>query len=141
MKRRIRTRAIRQSCAEPGPGDGVDPKDEQLAARRAAEAPRLPRKALQLARQVAHTVDGALAASPDPVLRDLQVLSAVPAPDSSRFLVTVASLRTLTPDEALAVLDRLQAVAARLRAEVAADISRRKVPLLAFHLAPERIAP
>jgi ribosome-binding factor A len=90
---------------------------------------------------VAHTVDGALAASPDPVLRDLQVLSAVPAPDSSRFLVTVASLRRLTPDEAVAILERLQAVAASLRAEVASAISRRKVPLLAFNLAPERPGP
>jgi ribosome-binding factor A len=138
MKRRLPRRTWRETCAEPGPGDGVDPKDERRAAERAGSA-RLPRKSLQLARQVAHTVDGALAASPDPVLRDLQVLSAAPAPDASRYLVTVSSLKALTPDQAQDALGRLAAGAARLRAEVASAICRRKVPLLAFQLAPARV--
>ena len=54
----------------------------------------------------------------------------------SRFLVTVSALRALTPDEAQIVLERLHDGVASLRTEVAAAISRRKVPLLAFQLAP-----
>lgn len=140
MKRRLPRRDLSQSRGEPGPGDGVDPRDERRAAARTG-ARRPPRKALQLARQVAHTLDAALAMSPDPLVRDLQVESVVPAPDVTRFLVTVASLRSLTPEEAQRTLERLAEHNTELRLEVAGAISRRKTPLLAFQLAPARQAP
>jgi ribosome-binding factor A len=140
MKRRLPRRDLTQSRGVPGPGDGIDPRDERRAAARQG-AGRPSRKALQLARQVAHTLDAALAMSRDPLVRDLQVESVVPAPDVTRFLVTVVSLRTLTPEDARRTLERLAEQNAELRLEVAGAISRRKTPQLAFQLAPAREAP
>lgn len=140
MKRRLPRRDLSQIRGIPGPGDGIDPRDELRAASRQG-VPRASRKSLQLARQVARTLDAALAMSNDPILRDLQVDSAVPAPDATRFIVTVASLRTLTPEDAQEILERLALHSKDLRMEVAAAISRRKTPLLAFQLAPARDLP
>ncbi len=140
MRRRIPRRNLSQIRGIPGPGDGIDPKDERRAAQRQG-IPRASRKSLQLARQVARTLDASLAMSNNPVLRDLQVDSAVPAPDATRFIVTVASLRDLTPEDAQNILEQLANHSKDLRMEVAAAISRRKTPLLAFQLAPARGAP
>lgn len=139
MNRRIPRRDLSQIRGEPGPGDGIDPKDERKAASRQG-IPRASRKSLQLARQVARTLDATLAMSSDPLLRDLQVDSVAPAPDATRFVVTVASLRALTPEDAQLTLAHLAQHNAELRMEVAAAISRRKTPLLAFQLAPARQA-
>jgi hypothetical protein len=79
-------RKIRQLCAEAGPGDGVDPRDERPTGR----APRRPdRKRRQLCRQVAETLAEVLAAQHDDLLRDLEVVAVEPGADRSRLLVTV----------------------------------------------------
>jgi ribosome-binding factor A len=72
--------------------------------------------------------------SGDDQLRNLQILSVVPAPNVSRFLVTVAPLpkERLDPAE---VLDRLDRASPRFRCEVASAITRRRAPLLVFRLA------
>ena len=119
---------IRELCGEPGPEDGLDPRETLRQHARAKGG----RKAQQLCGQVEQALNYALAAvCHDDVLRDLLVVSVVPAPDESRLLVTVGSVlgTSCDPTQVLASLSRQQA---KLRAEVAASIHRKKVPELTF---------
>jgi ribosome-binding factor A len=71
----------------------------------------------------------------DDVLRNLQVVTVEPAPDASRLRVTV---RVEPPSETIRpfqVLERLEHAAGRLRCEVAAAITRKRAPALAFRVA------
>jgi ribosome-binding factor A len=95
------------------------------------------RKLQQLCRQVeralAYVVPGGLA---DPVLQDLSIDSVTPAPDASRLLV---QLRTAQPAaDVPQILERLERVRGYFRREVAAAVTRKRVPELVFHLIPER---
>ena len=132
MKRRAPLRKqFGEFCGKRGPGDGKDPRYD-----RPVHGPRVkvPRKTLQLCGQVAQTVEVVLAEQPDDVLRNLHVIRAEPAPDESRVLVTVGPL---TPDALFdpgAVIAHLHAATVRLRTEVAAAITRRKAPALAFQV-------
>jgi ribosome-binding factor A len=93
------------------------------------------RKAKQLCRQVAETLDLVLSGdSRDELLQSLHVLSVVPAPNSSRMLVTVSA--DLPPEDynRRKILERLDEQTGRLRAEVAASIHRKRVPSLVFHV-------
>jgi ribosome-binding factor A len=82
---------------------------------------------------VAETLDSVLAGdSRDELLRALRVAAVTPAPDGSRFVVTVAarpSADRLDPDEVVAHLAR---ASGWLRSEVAAAVTRRRAPTLAF---------
>lgn len=122
---------IRRLCAEPGPGDGLDPRDEP----RAGTSPRRPaRKRSQLCRQVAETLNEALASQRDDALRDLEVIAVEPGPDPTRLLVTVRPLPG-APDDPAALLDRLERARGRLRTEIAAAITRRRTPEIDWRLA------
>jgi ribosome-binding factor A len=134
---------LRAVCGEIGPDDGVDPRELARARMKQHRAlnPRaegVGRKARQLGRQVAETLDAVLAGdSRDELLRGLRVVSVVPAPDASRLLVTVAPR---SPDEAerpdpVGMLARLERASGWLRTEVAGAVTRRKVPALTFRLA------
>jgi ribosome-binding factor A len=142
-KGRAWRRRAREVCAETGPDDGVDPRElarERLRRHRrigGVNAPKTAgRKALQLGRQVAEAVDAVLAGeSGDEVLASLRVVAVTPAPDASRLLVTVApgaGAGKVDPEEILA---RLARASGWLRTEVAAAVTRRKAPALAFRLA------
>lgn len=91
------------------------------------------RKLRQLCRQVEHAlayvVPGGLA---DPVLADLSVAAVRPGPDASRLTVWFRSGRSIS--EAPAILERLEHVRGLLRSEVAAAVTRKRAPELAFHL-------
>ena len=90
------------------------------------------RKAQQLCAQVAETLSFVLAECNDDILRDLLVESVVPAPDSTRLLVTVmpsAGADRLDPSQ---VHEHLHQAHGKLRSEVAMAIHRRKVPELVF---------
>jgi ribosome-binding factor A len=119
------------SCAHVGPDDGLDPRTSF----RTGTARPTNRKALQLCREVMRTVSYALAWElGDDLLNSLVVEAVVPAPNSSRLLVTVyqwPSARAALPEEVLA---RLHQYAGRLRTAVAADVHRRRVPELTFRL-------
>jgi ribosome-binding factor A len=70
----------------------------------------------------------------DDALRDLLVESVVPAPNSSRLLVTLVlgpGVATVAAEDVLVCLHRAQGL---LRAEVAAAINRKRVPELTFRL-------
>ena len=93
------------------------------------------RKAKQLCRQVAETLDMVLSGEcRDESLQSLHVLSVVPAPNASRLLVIA---RTDIPEAEFdrdAIMARLDAESSHLRAEVAGSIHRKRVPLLTFHV-------
>jgi len=87
------------------------------------------RKTLQLCRQIERALSYALADCDD-VTGSLYVQSVSPAPNAGRVLVLVASFE---PDlTAAVVLESLERHAGKLRSEVAAAITRRKAPELAF---------
>jgi ribosome-binding factor A len=113
-------------CAELTADDGMDPRFLPK------EAPGrvTNRKALQLCRQVERALSVALEGD---VLRDLTVRSVLPAPDSSRLLVTF-SLHGFDSVETAEVLTALDNDRAKLRGAVAAAIHRKKTPELAFHV-------
>jgi len=89
-------------------------------------------KDLQLCRQVLDALTYALAELDDPLIDELVLTSVVPAPSSARMQVTLSPAREgIDRDEALA---RLRDVTPELREEVAAEISRRRVPELIFRI-------
>jgi len=133
MKSDKRLREIlREHCAEVGEDDGRDPRDDR---KDGGNGRNESRKARQLCRQVAETLDWVLSGDvPDDVLRSLRVAAVEPAPFSSRLLVTVVT--DLPPEEAepQVILERLQRYAGRLRCEVTASVNRRKAPILVFQV-------
>jgi ribosome-binding factor A len=117
-------------CGEIHEDDGVDPHEFFKSQR----GPRKQdHKAKQLCRQAAVTLSGVLSGETgDRRLSCLRAVSVQPAPDASRLLVT------LTADGEPEAFCRkeaeagLHASAGRLRSAVAAAITRRKAPTLAF---------
>ena len=143
-KRKPTRRQMRAVCDEIGPDDGVDPREvarakmKQHRSLNPAPAKDPGRKARQLGRQVAETLDAVLAGdSRDELLRELRVVSVVPAPDASRLLVTVAPRSRGDSErfEPAEILARLANASGWLRTEVAAAVTRRKAPVLSFRLA------
>jgi ribosome-binding factor A len=133
-QRRISRRDLLSACSEIGPDDGHDPRFDRLGS---APDRVLNRKALQLCKQVAHTLAEFLPTLRDDLLRELIVTSVCPAPNSSRMLVTVS----LPPGRAEqdrsyteAVSARLQEVRGLFRTEVANAIHRRRTPELLFRV-------
>ena len=93
------------------------------------------RKAKQLCRQVADTLALVLGDCRDDRLQALHVISVVPAPNSSRLLVTVSADLASDQFNPREILELLDQQTGRLRSEVAASINRKRVPALAFHVA------
>jgi ribosome-binding factor A len=129
--RKISRKDILSAAERIGPEDGVDPR----LARKGGDDKPGSRKGLQLARQTARTVSAVLASEcNDEVLRDLIVESVTPAPNTSRFLVTVSLAPSAAPVAVEVILERLQRVHGLLRNEVASTITRRKTPDLIFQV-------
>ena len=128
MRRRFSQKPMPLLAAERGPEDGIDPRFLP----RYGRGKIANRKALQLCRQVERTLGIVLAgACGDDVLRDLLVQSVLPAPDSTRLLVTLtfAGPDAVTLDEVLTACTEPMGSCA---GEVAAAIHRRMVPELTF---------
>jgi ribosome-binding factor A len=120
------------ACCEVGPEDGVDPRLDHRPVRERVKN----RKALQLCAQVAETLNLVLAGEcGDDVLRELTVVSVVPAPDSSRMLVTLAVPADGADEQD--VRAHLERAAGKMRGEVAGAIHRKRVPLLTFQVTRE----
>lgn len=132
MSRRRRSK-LQHQAGRTGPDAGGDPS--QFFDRRSRQ--RVDRKAYQLCRQVSDTLNFVLSGDTgDDVLRGLYVDSVDPAPDASHLLVSVAPLDPGDQTPADVYLTKLMAVSGKLRSEVAASISRRKTPELAFRVVP-----
>ena len=91
-------------------------------------------KDLQVCRQVFDALTYALAEIDDPVIDDLVLVSVTPAPNAARVQVNLVPANAGVDREA--ALARLTEVAADLRAEVAAELTRKRVPELVFQLGP-----
>src|SRR5688500_13263684 len=89
-------------------------------------------KDLQVCRQVYDALAFALAELDDPLIDDLILAHVTPAPNASRLQVTLVPSRA-DLDAAEALL-RLADVADDLREEVAAEVTRRRVPELVFRI-------
>ncbi len=133
--RKVSRKDLLAGCAEPGAGDGLDPRYD-----RPEESAKVPnRKALQLCGQVAETLVLVLAGETgDDVLRDLVVVSVVPAPNTSRLLVTLSPSVIALDADLDAIRRHLDAVRGRLRGEIATAIHRRRVPELTFRVVKGR---
>jgi ribosome-binding factor A len=119
-------------CDQLHDDDGVDPREFFKPQRTERKE---NRKARQLCRQVAETLDQILSGeSGDEVLRTLRVADVLPAPDASRLLVTL--LVDCAPEDFNRKLieEHLNPHRGRLRSEVAASITRRKAPTLVFEV-------
>ena len=110
-------------CSEWSADDGIDPR---LVPKERGKVSN--RKALQLCRQVERALSVALEGD---LLRDLTVHSVMPGPDSSRLLVTFLYVGDAPIADVLAALHGNYA---KVRAEVAASIHRRKTPELSFRV-------
>ncbi len=137
---------VRSLCAELGEDDGQDPHWKALRkGRRRRARPRVPevdRKACQLCRQVAVTLDGVFADCGDGVLQNLHVASVSPFPDASRLLVTVSSVdgRPATEAGPEVVIEHLNHASGHLRREIASAVTRKRAPLLLYRLAEPALA-
>jgi ribosome-binding factor A len=140
---------VHRFCASVGEEDGEDPhlaKRRRAHSKRSASGPapsaRLERKACQLCRQVAETLDEVLADCGDGVLRALRVATVVPYPNASRLLVTVAPLDgRLAPDAGpKVVVEHLERASGHLRHEIAAAVTRKRAPLMLYRLAEPALA-
>jgi ribosome-binding factor A len=119
--------------------DGIDPREFFKNDRGSRK---VNRKALQLCRQVAETLEQVLSGETgEDVLAGLHVSSVVPAPDSSRLLVTLVAATDDGRFDLRAVEKKLADSRGRLRSAVAMAITRRKTPVLAFEvIGPESAA-
>jgi ribosome-binding factor A len=140
---------VRSLCAEPGEDDGRAPHAKWrkgvrgLRGGRAADRVRqIDRKACQLCRQVAVTLDEVFAECGDGVLRNLHVASVAPYPDASRLLVSISTVDggPGPPGGPAVVLDHLERASGHLRCEVAAAITRKRAPLLFYRVAEPALA-
>lgn len=86
---------------------------------------------MQLCGQVRDALHGILAGCADGVLQQLAVVSVEPAPNTGRLLVTVRANGV----EPFVASERLGRANGMIRSEVAAVISRRYAPELAFRVA------
>jgi ribosome-binding factor A len=129
--RKISRKDLLAGCADPGAGDGRDPRYDLR------EGPeKVPnRKARQVCGQAERTLNMVLAGCGDDVLRSLLVASVAPAPTSARLLVTVHVATPVEGVDADGVLARLEGARGMLRSEVAAALHRRQAPDLMFRVA------
>lgn len=123
----------RALCAQPHPDDGVDPREDK---RRDVEVEkRSDRKTRQLCKQVAQTLQLALASLPQAdVFAGADVREVTPAPNAGRLRALIVVAEPARAEEVAAVV---QLHSVRLRREVAAAITRRRAPELTFAVVAE----
>lgn len=142
MKPRTNARNLhwKQFCQQLGEGDGIDPRreDRRSSGSRHREE---DRKTQQLCQQVAHVLETVLTGEArDAGLQDLNVASVVPAPSAVRLLVTVQAWADDAVHRWSEIEDKLRRATPWLRSELAASISRRRIPELVFQLAVPKAA-
>lgn len=128
-----RRRPMPPLCSELREDDGVDPREFFRAGKSPSKA---GRKTLQLCSQVRDALNYLLAGdSGDELLSQFQVADVRPAPDATQLLVIVQPVvQPSAAIEASEVLARLANASGRLRAGVAAAITRKRAPQLLFQI-------
>ena len=120
---------LRAVCAQLFEDDGVDPReDKRKDAKANMEKP--DRKLWQLCKQAARTIELSIASLPQAdELTGVTVHSVTPAPNAGRLHVNLLATQGTSRAAIEAVIERYES---RLRAEVAAAITRRRAPELTF---------
>ncbi|MCA9595516.1 MAG: ribosome-binding factor A [Myxococcales bacterium] len=103
---------------------------------RIRNASRNDRKLAQLCAQIQEVLSFALGDSSDDRLHDLVVHSVTPAPDGARLLVTVMATNESDMSSLEETHGALESARPWLRRQVAAEISRKRTPDLAFCVLP-----
>lgn len=132
VKNRKRKESLSALCAEVHEDDGVDPR-LAFKRRQPSKTEKENRKTFQLCKQIARALSMTLAGNcGDALLGEVEVVDVVPAPDSNHLavLVRLDPNALATPPEI--VLKRLNLAMGFLRTQVAAAITRKRVPELAF---------
>ncbi len=125
---------LRALCAQPYPDDGLNPRDDKRR-RGVAEHRGADRKLQQLCKQAARTLHLALGALPDADrLAEVAISTVYPAPHAGRLRCVLTVPDPERREEVAAVVGRH---AGRLRAELAAAITRRRAPELVFEVVVE----
>lgn len=121
-------------CGELREDDLLDPRDFARPDR--GKRP-LDRKTQQLCRQVMEVLSLALGEDArEEMLLELSVVAVTAAPDAGQLLVLVTPLSGDAPLDSEEVLDCLRRSEGRLRAAVAAGITRKRAPRLLFQFLP-----
>ncbi len=131
--------ALERLCAVVYEDDGVPPERELGAKAHRRSRRRVAfKKRAQLCAQVEREVMLALAECVGEGLPDVVVHSVDPNPDGAHLRVTVYPSAGALEEGAdlIELAHRLEALAPRLRAEVAAAIHRKRAPLLSFLVVP-----
>jgi ribosome-binding factor A len=122
---------LRAHCEEFHDDDGVDPRQYFRPERKPSK---YDRKTRQLCQQVQRTLDQIFGGElRDDLLDSLRIVS-VTSTASSTLLVTVCADLPRERFDPARIEARLADLAGWLRSEVAASITRKRVPLLVFHL-------
>lgn len=137
--------ALTSLCTEVRPGDGIPPhilKRQQQKERHTHHPNRQPvdRHALQYAKVARRCLDGALnTLTSDDRAGDCTVVSVEPVSGGS-VLFVVVSAPGLTRDGIAAMESRLCSAAGHLRAALAGETHRKRVPHLRFRVVPAESA-
>jgi ribosome-binding factor A len=128
--RKRKVESLRALCAHLDEDDGIDPRDDKR--RYAAPRAGCDRKLEQLCKQVAQTLRLVLAGLPQSeALAGISVQEVAPVSDAGRLRVILAVSEPVRRAAAQVTIERY---ARYLRMEVAASITRRRAPELAFEV-------
>jgi ribosome-binding factor A len=128
-RQRERLRAL---CGELQDDDGIDPREFFQPTRKRDKA---RHKSKQLCRQVEKTLDLVFSGETrDELLGALRIVSVTSSADSSALLVTVVADVPPNFFDRAQTEARLAKMSGRLRSEVAGAITRKRTPLLVFHV-------
>lgn len=134
-----RDAALTSLCAEIRPGDGIAPhilKRQKLKQKKQQNRPPVDRHALQYAKAAQRCLDGALGAiTGDEAMSELNVVSVESLPGGSVLLVIV-SAPSLTQDGIADAESRLRQASGLLRAAIAGETHRKRVPHLRIRVIP-----
>ena len=135
VRKKLLSRRVRESltahCGHIGVDDCIDPSEYFQSSRSQSKE---NKKSLQLCRQVACCLNLVLGDCDDPVMQLMSVIDVIPAPDSSRLLVTLAADCQPIDFDHDHVLARATLQLPRLRNEIAQAIHRKRVPNLTLRL-------
>ena len=136
--------ALTSLCAEVRPGDGIPPqllkRQKQTQKHKKHQSRQVvDRHALQYCKEAKRSLEGELTAiTGDESMQDWSVVSVEPLPGGSVLLVIV-SAPSVTHDTIASMESRLREASGLLRAAIAGDTHRKRVPHLRIRVVPAEL--
>ena len=121
-------RDLLKFCATVYEDDGIDPREYKKRGQN-NKRKKIHRKNKQLCSQVVQAINLAFAEIDSDIVSTLYAREAIPAPNTSRLLVTIVASGNNSIEE---VQRELACFSGKLRYEISTVIHRKKVPSLAF---------